>query len=115
MGNSINSDDEGAEGSPPLLRGQLVLVVYLQSRLAVEGTAVRDAARSTTRTTSMYNVGIEKAIPATLPHTPTCKVCSKVILLLRSLPPVAQNKKEDVDHNIKTKPPMICLLLLLQW
>ena len=47
MGNSINSDDEGAEGSPPLLRGHLVLV-YLQSRLAVEDTAVRDAARSTT-------------------------------------------------------------------
>ena len=67
MGNSINSDDEGAEGSPPLLRGHLVLV-YLQSRLAVEDTAVRDAARSTTRTTSMYNAGIEKAIPAMLEY-----------------------------------------------
>ena len=59
MGNSINSDDEGAKGSPPLLRGHLVLV-DLQSRLAVQDTAVRDVARSTTRTTSsMYNAGIK--------------------------------------------------------
>ena len=50
MSNSINSDDEGADGSPLLLRGHLVLV-YLQSDLAVEDTAVRDAARSKTRTT----------------------------------------------------------------
>ena len=80
MGNSNNSDDEGAEGSPPLLRGHLVLV-YLQTRLAVEDTAVRDAARSTTRTTSMYNAGIEKVIPATLPHTPSCKVRNEGIVL----------------------------------
>eukprot|EP00639_Heterosigma_akashiwo_P028347 CAMPEP_0194690740 /NCGR_PEP_ID=MMETSP0295-20121207/18538_1 /TAXON_ID=39354 /ORGANISM="Heterosigma akashiwo, Strain CCMP2393" /LENGTH=63 /DNA_ID=CAMNT_0039580333 /DNA_START=68 /DNA_END=259 /DNA_ORIENTATION=- len=44
MGNFINSDDEGSEGSPPLLHGHFVLV-DLQSRRAVEDTAVRDAAR----------------------------------------------------------------------
>ncbi|CAM9276413.1 unnamed protein product [Heterosigma akashiwo] len=68
MGNSINSDDEGAEGSPPLLRGHLVVLVYLQSRLAVEDTAVRDAARSTTRTTSMYNAGIINTSCTVHPH-----------------------------------------------
>ena len=29
----------------------------------------------------MYNAGIEKAIPATLPHTPSCKVRNEGIIL----------------------------------
>jgi hypothetical protein len=69
MGHTIDSDDEWAEGSPPLLRGHLVLL-DLDPGGVVEDATIGKAAGSTTRTTSMYNAGIEKAIPVTLPHTP---------------------------------------------
>ena len=62
----------------------------------------------------MYNAGIEKAIPATLPHTPSCKVRNEGIVLpihgpLRRHPyhwlPNAVAIRREADHDQSSRCP----------
>jgi len=72
--------DEGAEGTA---RRSSTPPCTCFSRAWMLRTLLEEVhtARSTTRTPSMYNEKMEKAILATLPPTPCCKVRSKAVLL----------------------------------